>query len=173
MRWTRFGIGVALCVLGSAVGARAQTSAGVAGVLADPFTFYYGVYLPRQAALASQPRVGDTIAAYSAARQYSALTQRAGLSDPYSMPEPSAYDPMNPFGTRAPQVLPRTMATGGVNMNVDGHGPAQYYDRAAAYHPGSRGSQFSNSFVYQPKANPSRGASRGLRGGGGGGGGMR
>src|SRR5690606_29500925 len=99
----------------------------------DPFFQYYGFYLPRQAALAAQPRPQDSINALAAARQYSALTERASL-----------YDPIQPFGTYDPNLLFGGrggvqfggMATHGTNIN--GSGPSGYYNRTHTYFPGLR-----------------------------------
>ena len=42
----------------------------------DPFSFYYGYYLPHQAAIAAQPTPLDTINQVTAARQFTALSER-------------------------------------------------------------------------------------------------
>src|SRR4051812_48216891 len=61
--------------------ANAQLLGGAGGGI-DPFSFYYGYYLPHQAAIAAQPTALDTINQVTAARQFSAVTDRAGLYDP-------------------------------------------------------------------------------------------
>ena len=66
----------------------------------DPFTFYYGFYLPHQAAIAAQPTPMDTINAVTAARQYNAPTNRTGMFDPVS---PYGLDDPDIFGAGGPR----------------------------------------------------------------------
>ena len=63
----------------------------------DPFTFYYGFYLPHQAAIATQPTPMDTLNAVTAARQFNAPTNRTGMFDPVS---PYGLDDPDLFGRR-------------------------------------------------------------------------
>lgn len=99
----------------------------------DPFFLYYGFYLPRQAAMAAQPRPQETINALAAARQYTALTERASL-----------YDPIQPFGTYDPNQLFGERAGaryGGMAVhgtNISGTGPSGYFNRTHTYFPGLR-----------------------------------
>ena len=75
--------GLAVAVLGISLLAstnRAQAQAGNLG--ADPFSLYFGYYLPHQAAIAAQPTPMDTINAAQATRQAAAAADRTGLYEP-------------------------------------------------------------------------------------------
>lgn len=135
---------------------------GSLGVGADPFSFYYGYYLPHQAAIAAQPTPLDTINANVQQRQYQAQTERSGL-----------YDPISPYGDedleggglgrkggeRKARISGFTSSHG-----TQGTGPPGYYNRTAAYFPGLKAGRGVNRNV---------GQLRGGRGGGmGAGGGM-
>lgn len=111
----------------------------------DPFFLYYGFFLPRQAMLSLQPRPQDTVNALSAARQFSAQTERAGLYDPVSPFGADLYDPSRPFAGRATgrsrRPLPMTGVTG---TNINGMGPAAYYSRTNGYYPSLRVGRSTN-----------------------------
>lgn len=65
---------------------------------ADPFTFYYGYYLPNQAALATRATPMDTINQVQAARQQSQIdADRAAI---YNLTSPFDEDELRPFGRR-------------------------------------------------------------------------
>ena len=139
---------------------RAQTSSG----FDDPFFLYYSYFLPRQAALAAQPNVSDTINANVAARQSYATTNRANLYDPnggYGAFD--GYDPNSVFdnptarGRGAGRSGPALTSRGLPTTNIAGHGPALYYNRAALYHPSLRNGQGPNKNLAVP--------GRGVRGG--------
>src|SRR4051794_16134414 len=99
MRHPLFSLAVALgfALLIPAHGAYAQLAGGLGN---DPFSLYYGYYLPHQAAIAAQPTPLDTINQATAARQYSAATDRAGLYDPISPYAEEDIDPLSPYGSR-------------------------------------------------------------------------
>lgn len=156
-------LAVSIVAIGSS-GASAQNVAS--GLFADPFSFYYGVYLPRQAALAAQPRVGETIQSYSADRQYSALTERAGLYDPVGNFGVQSFDPLQPLGRRGRERLPRARVGGVVNTNINGQGPATYYSRTGFYHTRLPRGQYNNSNLYS--GGGARFGGRGAMGGMGG-----
>src|SRR4051812_14296655 len=67
--------------------ARAQFFGGSGAGGVDPFSLYFGYYLPHQAYVAAQPSPLDTINQITAQRQFNAVTERAGL-----------YDPISPYG---------------------------------------------------------------------------
>lgn len=103
------------------------------GNMNDPFFQYYGFYLPRQAAMAAQPRAQDSINAIAAARQYTAMTERASLYDPI---QPfGAYDPNALFGGRSAS---RSSGLASNGSNINGAGPGGYYNRTHTYFPGLR-----------------------------------
>ena len=128
--------GLVVALMVQATPAHAQI--GGYGVGADPFSFYYGYYLPHQAAQAAQPRTIDTINQVVANQQYSARTDRASLYDPIS---PYGEDEIDPFKPYAPgsgrdrTARPTATGYGNTNSNVNGNGPGMYYNRAARYFP--------------------------------------
>ena len=133
MRRPMIGLAVALgfCLLAPAGQAQGF------GNFSDPFTAYYGFYLPHQAAIAAQPTPMDTINAVTAARQYTAPTNRTGM-----------FDPVSPYGLDDPDIFSaggsggrgrgQTLSTPAMNSNARGTGPALYYNRTARYFPGAR-----------------------------------
>ncbi len=127
-----------LVILGAVAGlgqsARAQTLGGAA-LFNDPFLAYYGYFIPQQLYQASRPRVEDTVQQFSAARQYTALTDRAGLYDPIGALGVDE-DPLRAFGSSSGSSrLPRTSPMGLVNTNLTGSGPGGYYNRVNNYYP--------------------------------------
>jgi len=143
---------LAVLALAPATSAEAQVLGG-AGVGADPFSFYYGYYLPHQAAIAAQPRVSDPINQVVANRQYAAQTDRSALYDPISPYGDEESDPLRPYSPQggrgagmraggAPNIMP-----GANNSNTRGHGPALYYSRTARYFPTMRAGRGPNSNV--------------------------
>lgn len=135
------GVGLVLGMIGWVSPAQAQ----IFGNNNDPFTIYYGFWLPRQAALAVTPRPEQTVNAMAAIRQQTALTERGNLYDPIQPFGAGLYDPANPFGNRrAGQRLGGRAIHGG---NSSGAGPSMYYNRSAAYFPGSRSGRGTNAAV--------------------------
>jgi hypothetical protein len=111
----------------------------------DPFSFYYGYYLPHQAAIAAQPTPLDTINQVTAARQFTALSERQGLYDPISPYGEEDLDPNRPSGARrggdrASRAYLHPVAT----SNLRGTGPATYYARTARYFPQLRAGKGPN-----------------------------
>jgi hypothetical protein len=111
----------------------------------DPFSFYYGYYLPHQAAVAAQTTPLDTLNQITAQRQINALQERAGLYDPISPYGEEELDPNRPYSARRgterlahPGLFP--VAT----SNVRGTGPAAYYARTARYFPQMRAGRGPN-----------------------------
>jgi hypothetical protein len=139
-----------------------RASAQTFGVSSDPFSFYYGYYLPHQAAIAAQPTPLDTINQITAQRQYAAQTDRSTLYDPIS-PYGDEEDTMRPYGKRGGERLAKVQgfSYGGNNGNSKGTGPAMYYNRTARYFPGLREGRGANQNLAKV---------RGGRGGGFGGG---
>ncbi|MFO0958119.1 MAG: hypothetical protein U0800_11940 [Isosphaeraceae bacterium] len=110
--------------------------AQIAPNLNDPFYQYYAWFLPRQAAMASQPRVNDQINAVAAARADVAMSERQGLYDPVSPFALDKYDPSQPFRREA--VRGRTSAGGFATTNTRGQGDTRYFNRSGGYHPTAR-----------------------------------
>jgi len=129
----------------------------------DPFSFYYGYYLPHQAAIAAQPTPLDTINQVTAARQFTALSERQGLYDPISPYGEEDLDPNRPYSARrGADKASRTYLHPVTTSNIRGTGPGLYYARTARYYPQLRSGKGPNRNLAVTK-----------RGGGGmGGGGM-
>jgi hypothetical protein len=133
----------------------------------DPFSFYYGYYLPHQAAIAAQPTPLDTINQVTAARQFSALSERQGLYDPISPYGEDELDPNRPYsakrgGDKASRSYLHPVAT----SNIRGTGPGLYYARTARYYPQLRSGKGANRNL----ATTRRGSGFGGGSAGGGGG---
>lgn len=124
----------------------------------DPFFAYYSFYLPRQQAQALQPGPEATIATVTANRQAYAATNRNDMFDSMSPRlggEEGEFAPnsgIRPGGNRASRI-------GG---NLNGLGPAGYYNNVRKYHPTVRSGISRNSNVSVTR-------SRGFSGGGFGG----
>lgn len=119
---------------------RAHAQLGT-GVGADPFSFYYGYYLPHQAAIAAQSTPMDTLNANAASRQFNAVRDRSTLYDPIS---PYGDDEEEPFSgrsrareRRAAKVENHALNPAGSRL-ARGGGPQLYYNRTAAYYPTMR-----------------------------------
>jgi hypothetical protein len=165
---------IGFAVVAGPSGASAQLSPFSGIQQADPFSFYYGVYLPRQASLAAQPTVSDTINYRAAERQRYAVTDRSALLDPFAG-SPFGLDSFGAGGgfgggptqedrskqDRRSRII---SPTGVTSTHLDGRGPIGYFNSTGAYFPTRREAQGPNSNVAVI------GQSRGRRGGGGGGG---
>jgi len=138
MRRPVLGWVLALAALGLAPANQALAQVGAAGVGTDPFSFYYGYYLPHQAMMAAQPRASDTINQVVATRQYTAQTDRSQLYDPISPYGDEDSDPMswlNSGSGRGPGGKPLNFGYGNTNSAIAGNGPSLYYSRTARYFP--------------------------------------
>jgi hypothetical protein len=148
---------------------------GGAGIINDPFTFYYAIYLPNQQLQALRPTPADTINdGAMARRQYYTQNDRRGLYDPISPYSDQNYDPLHPYSRQqAMERRARPFRFGNDPSNLNGTGPSLYYGRAAAYFPGLRPGRGRNANVYtrggssRPTGNYT---GRGFGGGGGTGG---
>jgi hypothetical protein len=158
MRRTLFG----LVVLGvAAVSSEARAQVPFTNVN-DPFFAYYSFYLPRQQAQALSPGPEATINAITANRQQYAATNRNGVFDPNSAAFGTGEfsDDFSSNGL----VRRKGVTTGGVSKhggNLNGLGPAGYYNAANRYYPTIRTGRGKN-------ANVSVIRGRGFSGGGGG-----
>ena len=139
----------ALLVTAALIAASAWATEGRAqdGGFSDPFFLYYSYFLPRQAALAAQPSVNDSINANVADRQAYATTNRASLYDPNGgYGAFHDYDPNAVFeGGRNQGRSGTPLRTRGLpTSHTRGQGPSLYYNRAARYHPALRSGQGPN-----------------------------
>ncbi len=130
----------------------------------DPFFAYYSFYLPRQQAQALQPGPEATINAFAANRQQYAATNRNGMFDP-SAGLGGGLDFGDEFGSsgvrrRGGAAVSAASRHAG---NLNGLGPAGYYNKANQYFPQLRTGRGKNANVATIR-------SRGFSGGGLGGG---
>lgn len=134
MRRAFFGL-AALAAL--ALATPSQAYAQFNGLGGDPFSLYYGYYLPHAAAIAAQPTPMDTINQNVAQRQRDAMTDRSSLYDPVSPYGDSDDDPLAPYSGRrgTSNRLRQGSAISHGRENVRGSGPAMFYNRTARYFP--------------------------------------
>ena len=130
----------AMVWMGVGLGLQSEVKAqiGGIGVGADPFSFYYGYYLPHAQYMAAQPNVLDSINRVTANRQAAASTDRSALYDPISPYGEDDLDPLRPYSS-SKNGRDRAVRARGFNMNdqlhTKGTGPAGYYNRTAQYFP--------------------------------------
>jgi len=153
----------ALAIVTLAPTGRAYAQLG--GLGGDPFSLYYGYYLPHAAAIAAQPTPMDTINQNIAQRQRDAMTDRSSLYDPVSPYGESDEDPLAPYsGRRNGNTRLKSGSTISNGRDVArGSGPSLFYNRTARYFPEMRAGRGPNRNLATVRTG---------RGGGGGGGGM-
>jgi hypothetical protein len=150
--------------------ASASTSYGQNGGFSDPFFLYYGFFLPRQAALATQQGPEMMINNQAAAMQQRALTDRAGLLDPLSNFGGDEFDMNRPFADRSRGArFRRTPANGLTNTSINGSGPASHYNRTMSYYPTLRTGRMAARSNLPSSGRMGRGSYTGINGMGGGG----
>ncbi len=137
MRRALLGLAAGLAIIGWSPGreAHAQTTGNLGS---DPFSLYFGYYLPHAAAIAAQPTPMDTINQNIAQRQVAAQTDRSALYDPISPFGAEDDDPLAPYsakrgGERRSKNQGFTYGSG--NDTARGGGPSMYFNRTARYHP--------------------------------------
>ncbi len=165
MRRAFLGLAAALALLTLAPTGRAFAQVGTLG--GDPFSLYYGYYLPHAAAVAAQPTPMDTINQNIAQRQRDAMTDRSSLYDPISPYGDSDDDPLSPYSGGRRGSSGRTRQGGAITHGREltrGGGPSMFYGRTARYFPELRTGRGPNRNLAVTK--------RGAGGGGFGGGGM-
>ena len=115
----------------------------------DPFFLYYGYFLPRQAAMAAQPRVEDTINAASINQQSYAMTNRSSLIDPVGGYGADRFADTgfldgggrnrNGRAVTGPGGMTTVRSRASVpNTNIPGVGPQLYFNRTATFYPQMR-----------------------------------
>jgi hypothetical protein len=163
MRRPLLGLVVAMAIVAVWPSNRAHAQFGGTGY--DTFSFYYGYYLPHQAAMAAQPTPLDTINQITAQRQYAAQTDRSTLYDPISPYGDVDDDPLTRYGKRGGERMAavQRFSPAGRDGNARGTGPATFYNRTARYFPDMKSGR---------NANQNLAKLRGARGGMGGGMGM-
>ena len=80
MRRALLALAVAVAMIGWAPGGTAFAQVGGGNLGSDPFSLYYGYYLPHQAAIAAQPTPMDTINQNIAQRARSPAQSRSLLA---------------------------------------------------------------------------------------------
>ena len=134
--------------------------------MADPFQFYYAIYLPNQQLQSLRVKPSDTIDQAMVARQYFARNDRRTLYNPISPYADSNYDPLRPYSNQqGNERIARPFRFSHNPNNSDGTGPSLYYGRAAQYFPELREGRGKNANVYTPRR---RGRMGGMGGGMGG-----
>jgi hypothetical protein len=129
----------------------------------DPFFLYYGWFLPRQQALAMQPRPANTVNALATIRQDSAFTDRAGLFA--GATSRRTYDPNTLF--EGPANGRRRGGMAAIGGMANGAGPPRFYNRTSAYYQGMRPGQGVNPSIAVGAAGATpRSGGRGPTGGG-------
>ena len=158
MRLTLLGLTVLVGALGWGVESRAQVPFTNVN---DPFFAYYSFYLPRQQAQALQPGPEATIATITANRQAYAATNRNDMFDTMS---PGLADDSGEFGFQSNgRRRGRTNQASRIGGNLNGLGPAGYYNNNLGFHPTLRSGIHKNNNVSVLR-------SRGFSGGGAAGG---
>lgn len=135
MRLRRIGLGIMALGLLSAASSTARAQDGG---FSDPFFLYYGYFLPRQAALATQAHPEDLYRAQAAQRNYAAAVDRSGLMDPGAGIGYDELDPNRPFGLRSGSTnMVRTTPTGlPSSVARTGHSaPRQHFANHGSYYP--------------------------------------
>ncbi len=153
---------------------RAMAQAGLGapgtGLLADPFSFYYAIYLPNQQLQALRPSPLDPINQAVVGRQYFVQSKQRGLYDPIS-PFAESLDPLKPFSNQQERVAGRIRFSHDPS-NTQGMGPTLYFNRMVDYYPdlSGRTGRRANASVPAQRARgyQARSAGGGMGGMGGG-----
>ena len=130
----------AMVGMGVGLGLQADANAqiGGIGVGADPFSFYYGYYLPHAQYMAAQPSVLDPINRVTANRQFAAANDRSTLYDPISTYGEDDLDPLRPYSSSRSDRNRNVRSRGALASDqhtTRGTGPSGYYNRTAQYFP--------------------------------------
>ena len=154
--------GLIVLIGGLSVGSTANAQVPFTNVN-DPFFAYYSFYLPRQQAQALQPGPEATIATITANRQAYAATNRNEMFDTMSpgLTDESGESSFQSNGRRSG----RANQASRIGGNLNGLGPAGYYNNSRGFHPTMRPGISRNNNVSVIRA-------RGFSGGGGFGGGV-
>jgi hypothetical protein len=136
MRIRLLGLGLAFGLSLFASSARAQDAG-----FSDPFFLYYGFFLPRQNALASQAQPEDFYRNQGLQRQYAAQVDRSGLYGENGYIGQEELNPLSPFGTRSGSTrMVRTVPQGlRTTVSLRGHSaPPDTFQQTRNYFPGQR-----------------------------------
>jgi hypothetical protein len=162
MRVRLLGLAVAFGLSLLATSARAQDG------FSDPFFLYYGYFLPRQNALASQGQPEDFYRNQGLQRQYAAQTDRSALYGDNGYLGQDELNPLSEFGkrsgsTRMVRTVPKGLRT---TVSLKGHSaPPDQFQQTKSYFPGMR-----NGMGPRPQGAVSLNGGVGSVGRGGGGG---
>ena len=117
------------------------TSAHAQDGFSDPFFLYYGYFLPRQNALASQAQPEDFYRNQGLQRQYAAQTDRSALYADSGYLGQEELNPLSAFGTRSGSTrMVRTVPKGlRTTVSLKGHSaPPDTFQQTKNYFPGMR-----------------------------------
>ena len=138
MRRPILGLGAALAIV--LLMPAGQAFGQVGGLGGDPFSLYYGWYLPSTLNQASLPTPLDPINQQSARRQANVQAERSGLYDPLTPFGEDDLDPLSPYSSRRPTPLQQNTARTAYHDSMAGaargNGSTMYYNRTARYYPG-------------------------------------
>jgi len=132
------GLGLVLGIFILVPTSQAHAQFGNGGInTGDPFSLYFGYYLPHQAAIAAQATPLDTINAAQAARQAAVVRDQRGLLDPIGSFGDEDIDPTRPYGRSGSERIqrPHTFATSTTGARMRGSAPMPFYSRTHRYYP--------------------------------------
>ena len=145
---------------------------GFGGPQADPFSAFYGFFLPRQQALANQPSVNRQLNEITIQRQRRIPTiNRDEFDDPFGSFGLEALDrelllEADPYAARERRT-PILDPTGPASLNNTGRGPLGYFDDSTRYFPHRVQYDNPDTPSVDGMGGGGRGGMRGGRGGGG------
>ncbi|ADV64180.1 hypothetical protein Isop_3623 [Isosphaera pallida ATCC 43644] len=140
---------------------------GFGGPQTDPFSAFYGFFLPRQQALANQPSINRQLNEIAIQRQRRIPTiNRDEFGDPFDSFGLEALDrellmEADPYASRERRT-PVLDPTGPASLNTNGRGPLGYFDNSTRYFPNRV--QYSNPDISGGEGFGG-GRGRGVRGG--------
>ena len=134
-----------LCLIslpGQAFAQAGSAGLGGAGILNDPFTFYYAIYLPNQQLQSMRPTPMDSINNAMVTRQYYAQSDRRGLVQPdFSLRRPELRSASSLFSSTGYGASRQALSVRSRSIKPGRDRPSLYYGRAAQYFPGLRDGQ--------------------------------
>lgn len=138
---------VTVSYMGGSVKAQGVPGFGIGTVGADPFAGYYSWFLPRQAAMASQPTVNRQLNSYMSERVSNQLSPPSSTLGGLDLSNlgigGAAPSDLNSDQPRNPR--PRLSSTGPVVENGMGRGLSRYHGRAGSYFPTMRSGSYANN----------------------------
>ena len=169
MRRPILGLAAALAIV--LLAPAGQAFGQVGGLGNDPFSLYYGWYLPNAMYQAAQPTPMDSINQMTMRRQATAQTDRTGLYDPLTPFGEDELDPLSPYGARQAATrtarhanTPYTAYSDSRSGAAKGHGANMYFNRTARYHPDLKIGRGPNRNIAALRGRPAGGMGGGMGG---------